>query len=96
MPLRNHFRPPTSIRASWKAFHSGWPMVIVQQLRITLPPGFTAGPRVHIGAFYEIDLSTYDTDEAAQLQSWTPNAGEGGSRRLDSHRPKRGRGGLTR
>jgi hypothetical protein len=39
-------------------------MVIVQQLRKTLPQGFTAGPSVHLGTFYEIDVSTYEKDDA--------------------------------
>jgi hypothetical protein len=62
MPLRNHFRPPVSKRASWEMLHGMWPAEIVQQLRTTLPPGFTAGPRVHLGTFYEIDVSTYESD----------------------------------
>ena len=76
MPLRDHFRPPVSKRASWEAFHGGWPMVIVQQLRNSLPTGYTAGPRVHLGTFYEIDVSTYETDGAPPTPGW--NAGGGG------------------
>jgi len=64
MPLRDHFRLPTSKQTSWEALHGGWPMVIVQQLRKTLPSGFTARPSVHLGAFYEIDVSTYEADDA--------------------------------
>jgi hypothetical protein len=61
MPLRDHFRPPVSKQASWEALHAMWPAAIVQQLRSTLPPGYTAGPRVHLGTFYEIDVSAYGT-----------------------------------
>ncbi len=50
MPLRDHFRPPTTKFASWEELHGGWPMVIVQQLRKQLPLGFVAAPRVHAGA----------------------------------------------
>ncbi|WP_439630723.1 DUF4058 family protein [Gemmata sp.] len=64
MPLRDHFRPPVSKRASWEGLHGGWPMVIVQQLRKTLPPGFIASPSVRLGSFYEIDVATYEPDEA--------------------------------
>ncbi|MFO0796606.1 MAG: DUF4058 family protein [Gemmataceae bacterium] len=66
MPLRNHFRPPVSKRASWEMLHGQWPAAIVQQLRTTLPPGFTAGPRVHLGTFYEIDVSAYEADDVPQ------------------------------
>lgn len=78
MPLRNHFRPPVSKRASWEMLHAMWPAAIVQQLRATLPPGYTAGPRVHLGTFYEIDVSTYQSDEPAQSSGWSADAGEGG------------------
>ena len=33
MPLRDHFRPPTSKKASWEGFHAMWPTWIVHQLR---------------------------------------------------------------
>lgn len=78
MPLRNHFRPPVSKRASWEAFHGGWPMVIVQQLRATLPPGYTAGPRVHLGTFCEIDVSTYEADDVTRQPPWNANGDDGG------------------
>jgi hypothetical protein len=77
MPLRNHFRPPVSKRASWEMLHGQWPAAIVQQLRTTLPPGFTAGPRVHLGTFYEIDVSTYETDE--RQPSPSSSSGTGGA-----------------
>ncbi len=64
MPLRDHFRPPVSKRASWEMLHGQWPAAIVTQLRATLPPGYTAGPRVHLGTFYEIDVSAYQSDDA--------------------------------
>ncbi len=77
MPLRDHFRPPVSKRTSWEAFHGMWPGEIVRQLRRTLPPGFIAGPSVHLGAFYEIDVSTYESDDAPALADWM--AGNGGN-----------------
>jgi hypothetical protein len=40
-----------------------WPMSIVQQLRKTLPLGFRAEPRVHLGTFYEIESSTNNATE---------------------------------
>jgi hypothetical protein len=40
-------------------------MVIVQQLGKTLPPQYTAGPRVHLGAEVEIDVATFESAPAA-------------------------------
>ena len=62
MPLRDHFRPPTSRIAPWEAVHGGWPMVIVQSLVRKLPRRYVAHPRVHLGSFAEIDVSTYEKD----------------------------------
>jgi len=62
MPLRDHFHPPVTKIASWEVLHGGWPMVIVQQLRKQLPPGYISGPRVHVGAQVEIDVATYEKD----------------------------------
>lgn len=64
MPLRDHFRPPLTKITSWEGFHGGWPMVIVQQLRKQLPPGYVSEPRVHFGSQVEIDVATYEKDDA--------------------------------
>ena len=63
MPLRDHFRPPVSRRSSWEGFHGLWPGIIVQELAPRLPDGFVAEPRVHLGNYYEIDVSTFEQDE---------------------------------
>jgi hypothetical protein len=55
MPLRDHFRPPVSKRASWEGFHGMWPATVIQQLRKRLPPGYVAEPRVHLGTLVETD-----------------------------------------
>ena len=60
MPLRDHFRPPVSDRSSWEEVHGGWPMVIVQQLVRILPEPYVAGPRVHLGSEFEVDISAYE------------------------------------
>src|SRR3954453_20945055 len=60
IPLRDHFHPPFPDNASWEELHGGWPMVIVQQLRAILPPGYVAGPKVHAGAQVEIDVAAYE------------------------------------
>jgi len=64
MPLRDHFRPPVSSRSSWEGFHGQWPAVIVQQLRKQLPAGYVAEPRVHLGTLVEIDIGTFEPDDA--------------------------------
>jgi Protein of unknown function (DUF4058) len=48
--------------ASWEAVHGGWPMVIVQSLAKKLPLRYVAHPRVHLGAFAEIDVSAYERE----------------------------------
>jgi hypothetical protein len=65
MPLRDHFRPPVSKKASWEGFHAMWPASIVQQLRKQLPPGYVAEPRVHLGTLMEIDVGALETHEPA-------------------------------
>jgi hypothetical protein len=62
MPLRDHFRSPVNDTHSWDEFHGGWPMEIVRTLRGILPPGFRAGPNIHLGSPFEVDVSTYDLD----------------------------------
>ena len=68
MPLRDHFHPPLSTRHSWDKLHAGWPMVMVQHLAPKLPPGFEAGPGVHIGdrSGYELDIATFERDEPGE------------------------------
>jgi Protein of unknown function (DUF4058) len=66
MPLRDHFHPPVSKRSSWEGFHGLWPGVIVQQLVPQLPDGFVAEPRLHLGSYYEIDVSTFEQHEAGE------------------------------
>lgn len=61
MPLRDHFHPPLSQKTSWEVLHGQWPAVMVQQLRITLPAPYIAGPSVHHGAQMEVDVATYET-----------------------------------
>jgi Protein of unknown function (DUF4058) len=76
MPLRDHFRPPVESRHSWDELHGMWPAVIVQQLFPILPDGYVAAPRVHLGAAFEIDVSTYAHDEPVRQK--TPRNGNGG------------------
>jgi hypothetical protein len=69
MPLRDHFRPPISTHSSWEGLHGGWPMTMVLQLSRELPPQFTAEPRVHLGAYFEIDVSAYEQNAGSQARA---------------------------
>jgi hypothetical protein len=71
MPLRDHFRPPLADRRSWEGFHGQWPAMIVIGLNRRLPQRYVAEPQVHLGSAIEIDVATYEEDEAA-----SPSAGE--------------------
>jgi hypothetical protein len=82
MPLRDHFRTPTALGYSWEELHGQWPGVIVQHLRAVLPPGYSSGPKVHHGAYVEVDVSAYehdhalpparDTGEGGLASAWSP------------------------
>jgi hypothetical protein len=85
MPLRDHFRPPVSKKASWEGFHGMWPASIVQQLRKQLPPGYVAEPRVHLGTLMEIHVGALESadvartgaangDSSAATAAWTATA----------------------
>lgn len=75
MPLRDHFRPPVESKHSWDALHAMWPAEIVRQLFPILPEGYVAAPGVHLGTFFEIDVSVYDTDEERTESASTVNGG---------------------
>jgi hypothetical protein len=75
MPLRDHFHPPLDDRTSWEEFHGGWPMVIVQALARKLPRRYVAGPRVHSGAFVEVDVATFEKDDPDYPASEAGNGG---------------------
>jgi hypothetical protein len=74
MPLRDHFRPPLDDRTSWDGFHGQWPAMITLALSRKLPERYVAAPHVHLGSTIEIDVATYEEDEAA-----SPGSGEGGN-----------------
>jgi len=69
MPLRDHFRSPVNDTHSWDEVHGGWPMEIVRTLRSILPAGFRAGPNIHLGSPFEVDVSTYDLDSPIRTPS---------------------------
>src|SRR5947209_894225 len=53
MPLRDHFHPPLTTRASRQGFHGGWPAMIVCDLINKLPSRYAAEPRVRLGTEME-------------------------------------------
>jgi hypothetical protein len=62
MPLRDHFRPPLDNIRSWEELHGGWPMMLFARLSQKLPSRYVAGPRVHLGAYFEIGVASYEQD----------------------------------
>jgi Protein of unknown function (DUF4058) len=76
MPFRDDFRPPVSKRHSWEEVHGGWPMMIIQKLAPLRPEGYQAGPRVHLGSYLEIDIATFENDDAPRSRPQL--AGNGG------------------
>ncbi|HVC98590.1 MAG TPA: DUF4058 family protein [Pirellulales bacterium] len=69
MPLDDHFRSPWKDDNPWESFHSAWINTIVRHLNgFTLSPRYRAMPQVHLGAFVEADVATFDD---------TAGAGEG-------------------
>ena len=50
-------------------------MVIVQYLKKRLPPGYAAEPRVHLGAFVEVDIGTFERDDWPSSGSHEGNGG---------------------
>jgi hypothetical protein len=74
MPLRDHFRPPLDNKKSWEGFHGQWPAIIVGALNRILPRRYEAEPRVHLGAYAEIDVTAFEVEEPA---SFAPATGLG-------------------
>ena len=62
MPLRDHFRSPVNDTHSWDEVHGGWPMEMVRHLRTILPAGFRAGPNIHLGSSFEVEIGAFDLD----------------------------------
>ena len=60
MPLRDHFRPPLTHRASWEELHGLWPGIIAVRLNELLPPEFRCGLKVHLGTRVELDVGAFE------------------------------------
>jgi hypothetical protein len=52
-----------------------WPADIVRQLRTRLPQGYVAAPTVHPGSAAEVDVATWERDDAPRLR---PDGDRGG------------------
>jgi len=39
-------------------------MMIIQKLAPSLPEGYQAAPRVHLGSYFEVDIGTFENDDA--------------------------------
>src|SRR5438552_15143203 len=77
MPLRDHFHSPVDDRHTWDELHGLWPGVIVQKLFPRLPPRYLAVPRTHFGSSIEVDVGTFEQEEADA--AWADaNNGNGG------------------
>jgi hypothetical protein len=68
MPLRDHFGPPVSQRASWEGFHGLWPAVIVQQLG-SREPSVVCGQVLQLAA--QRCLSVVDLVTTRQFSLYT-------------------------
>lgn len=64
MPLRDHFRPPLITRRRWEGFHAEWPSSMIRALLPRLPRRYFAEPRVHLGGSAELDIATFEEEEA--------------------------------
>jgi len=78
MPLRDHFRPPLDNLRHWEGLHGGWPMMMVANLRRHLPGRYYAEPHVHRGATAEIDVASFEHEDAGVMGVGDPN-GQGGT-----------------
>lgn len=76
MPLRDHFRPPLTLRAGWAGFHHGWAFTIAQRLNgAVLTPEFRSEPEAHAGPNVSIDVATYEHNPGPSLFGENGNAG---------------------
>jgi hypothetical protein len=64
MPLRDHFHRPNNRRPNWGKVHGMWPAVLIQHLVRVLPPRYTVGPLIHVGA-PEVDVAVHDAEAEA-------------------------------
>ena len=78
MPLRDHFRPPVSKRARGRRSTACGRRRSSANSVPRSRRGYMAGPRVHLGTFYEIDVSAYESDDAPAPAARAAGNGNGG------------------
>src|SRR4051812_17848015 len=76
MPLLDHFRPPLGERRHWEGFHALWAGGLTSVVTRVLPPGYFAGPHIHVGTRIEGDVATFEDDRPA-VGAGTVGAGGG-------------------
>lgn len=84
MPLLDHFRPPVKSRLPWRTLHSAWLSELTVRLNAILPPGYVALETSQAGGRLELDVGTFELDEAGTADRngttaaapalWTPPA----------------------
>jgi hypothetical protein len=52
--------------------HGQWPAMLVLALARKLPPPFVAGPRIHLGPFFEVDVGALEEVEEAPFEAAEP------------------------
>lgn len=66
MPLLDHFHAPLRGRRHWEAFHGRWAAAMADALNEKLlPPDYFAEFQIHVGPSVEVDVGTFEEDEAA-------------------------------
>lgn len=76
MPLRDHFHPPLATLRHWESFHAAWATEIMRTLnRTVLPPGCFAEAQVHVGSRVEIDVATFEQEQASRAGTGDSNGG---------------------
>ena len=81
MPLRDHFRPPLSLRRQWQSVHSAWANAIAGHLNEELlPERYVALPNVVLGGTFEVDVAAWETSQttgerglAVATSVWAPS-----------------------
>jgi Protein of unknown function (DUF4058) len=76
MPLLDHFHPPLVTLRHWESFHAAWATEIMRTLnRKVLPAGCFAEAQVHVGSRVEIDVATFEQEQALSPQATNGNGG---------------------
>lgn len=86
MPLRDHFHPPVSNRASWEEVHGMWPSMMALRLNELLPPDFRSGVNVHLGSLVEVDAGAFEHDNGGGYEG-DPGGGAGGALAWEASAP---------